>query len=77
MRLSQIIVHYLKKFGRRERCKRMNNTYAKVFKLLVLFWVIVIGFYLLNLLLQNVDTVQATLHDVEGWLKRYLSSVFS
>ncbi len=55
----------------------MNNTYAKVFKLLILFWIIVIGFYLLNLLLQNLDTVQEVLHHFMGWLKQYLSSLFS
>jgi len=55
----------------------MNNTYAKVFKLLMLFWMIVIGLYLLNLLLENLDTLQAVFHHFEVWLKRYVSSFFS
>ncbi|SFV89901.1 hypothetical protein MNB_SV-4-49 [hydrothermal vent metagenome] len=55
----------------------MNNTYAKVFKLLILFWIIVIGFYVLNLLLKNFDTVQIVLHYIEAWMKRHILPLFS
>ncbi len=48
----------------------MGNAYAKVFKLLLAFWMIVILLYILNLVLQHFDTVQAVLQHLKVWLKK-------